>query len=78
MSRRHRFAFLFALMSVLALPGCANLRSKPESVSHISEGLAKVYAGDGVSEARRAGDFLYQGGIVAFADDGSVIAYLGD
>lgn len=74
MSRVHRIVSLLALMSILAVPGCAMRGGAPESVTHISDGLAKVYSGYGVSEARRAGDFLYLGGIVAFADDGSVIA----
>lgn len=49
------------------------MAAQPGSESHINEAI-KAYASYGVSEAVRAGDFLYIGGIVAFDDEGNVIA----
>ena len=51
-----------------------SMAAQPGSESHINEAIEKAYAEYGVSEAVRAGDFLYIGGIVAFDDEGKVIA----
>jgi 2-iminobutanoate/2-iminopropanoate deaminase len=68
------------LVSFLILTGTTmylasgSFAAEPGMVTHVNEAIAKQYAAYGVSEAVRAGDFLYIGGIVAFADDGSVLA----
>lgn len=66
------FVFLFCLLSMAFLS--AAMAAQPGSESHINEAIGKAYAAYGVSEAVRAGDFLYIGGIVAFDDEGKVIA----
>ena len=55
----------------ISLPALA---AETNWVSSVGEGIAKVYSGFGVSEAVRAGDFLYVGGIVAVDENGEVIA----
>lgn len=64
--------FLISIFSFFVTP-CA-MSAEPGSESHINEAIGKAYAEYGVSEAVRAGDFLYIGGIVAFDDEGKVIA----
>ena len=51
-----------------------SMAAQPGSESHINEAIGKAYAEYGVSAAVRAGDFLFIGGIVAFDDEGAVIA----
>ena len=46
----------------------------PPVSSADSEAMKEAYAAYGVSVSRRAGDTLYIGGLVAFEDDGSVLA----
>lgn len=61
------------LYSMFSLSNTARA-AQPGSESHINEAIGKAYASYGVSEAVRAGDFLFIGGIVAFDDEGKVIA----
>lgn len=45
-----------------------------KTATHISEKMGEIYSTYATSEAVRAGDHLHIGGIVAFDDEGSVIA----
>ena len=47
---------------------------QPPTTAADSEAMREAYAAYGVSVSRRAGDLLYIGGLVAFEDDGSVLA----
>lgn len=59
---------------VLVLAGSSASAAQPVSSSHSSEAMAAAYGQYGASQAVRAGDFLFIGGIVAMAEDGSTIA----
>ena len=73
-ARTHRFVVkIITILMVTAFPIAAPA-AQPGSETHVNEAIAKLYAEYAVSEAVRAGDYLYIGGIVAFGDDGSVIA----
>lgn len=48
--------------------------AQPPTMTADSQAMEEVYAAYGVSVSRRAGDLLYIGGLVAFEDDGSVLA----
>ncbi len=48
--------------------------AEPGSGFHVNDKLAAAYTEYGASQAVRGGDFLFIGGIVAMADDGSTIA----
>lgn len=54
-------------------PGIARA-AEPGTSTHSSPGIQKLYEGYAVSEAVRAGPFLYVGGIVALGEDGKVIS----
>lgn len=64
---------VITFLSIIAI-SMSSMAAQPGSESHINEAIGKAYAAYGVSEAVRAGDFLFIGGIVAFDDEGKVIA----
>ncbi len=67
-----RIARLSVPALCLLVLGCSHAR--PEISTADSEAMKRVYGQYGVSVSRRAGDILYIGGLVAFNDDGSVLA----
>jgi len=62
---------IFAVVVFTALPLPA---AQPGTTSAVIPEYAETYPAYGVSEAVRAGDFLYIGGIVAIDGDGAVVA----
>lgn len=66
------FTKLLAFAVCLVSVGCAHVQ--PDVSTADSEAMKRVYGQYGVSVSRRAGDILYIGGLVAFNDDGSVLA----
>ncbi len=73
-STKHHLLQSLVLVFVFSFTTSSCMAAQPGSESHINEAIGKAYADYGVSEAVRAGDFLYIGGIVAFNDEGQVIA----
>ena len=69
-----RIRLWIVLAGCLALSAGAAYAAEPGSAFHTSEALGAVYKQYGASQAVRAGNFLFIGGIVAMADDGSTIA----
>ena len=63
---------LWPAFVLAALLGCEPARA-PTSTAD-SQAMKEAYAAYGVSVSRLAGDTLYIGGLVAFEEDGSVVA----
>lgn len=62
-------------LALAVLPAVLGCEPKgPVGPGADSEAMERIYAAYGVSVSRRAGDTLYIGGLVAFEDDGSVLA----
>jgi len=75
MSNSRKLNTVFTLMVMtISLLGTACHSLRPDVSTADSEAMKKVYGQYGVSVSRRAGPFLYIGGLVAFNDDGSVHA----
>ena len=70
---RKRAALPLAIALALTFVAACDRGRSPTAAAD-SEAMRKVYASYGVSVSRVAGDTLYVGGLVAFEEDGSVLA----
>jgi enamine deaminase RidA (YjgF/YER057c/UK114 family) len=65
---------LTVILAVVLLSAMGCQSSRPSVSTADSEAMKEAYGQFGVSVSRRAGPFLYIGGMVAFNDDGSAFA----